>query len=995
MSQKTSLSACKNFFDRPAGLLKLLRRPGKTKWFFLLLSTFLVVASQAQVKHLGLPLINNFPRTVYNASTQNWAITQADNGFMYFGNNDGLLEFDGQHWSLYRVPNNSIVRSVLVSGDTIYTGAYEELGYFAPQTDGRWKYHSLIHLVPEEFRSFDEVWKIFRSPSGIVFQTFRLLMIYDGRQMRLISPRSLYGHAYQAGNEIYISDASAGLYRLINHRLELVSADERFRKLELRCLLPLSEGRLLAGFVGEGMFVLEKGELKPWNTVVNQELKRNIVFSGVRLQNGLLAFGTIQNGVYIADEQGKVFQHVNRYKGLLNNTVLSLAEDRDGNLWLGLDNGIDHLEINSPFSIFDHTFHIESTYASVVHQGYLYVGTNQGLFYAPFDDLDNRQKLGTDFKLIPGTEGQVWSLTVVSDKLLCGHNFGLFQIEGEKATRLADDRGYWNVYAWDKNADTLLCGTYNGLTVMLRQGNSWRYGWKVKSFAESSRSFVREGNSIWIAHGYRGIFRVVLDPALQTALNTRLYYNERGLPPELPYTVFSFDNQVVFSTESGFLKFDGTKDAFLPEPRLNRIFGNRRINHIISDKAGNYWYFHQGRLGLMRLLEDGNYNDITSPFDRINDMIIISYENIHVFDGQNVFIGTKNGLLHYDPSFRRKQPVGRRIFLREMNFTGNNNEKTAFFNLDSRRAEHLFNQGQIEIPYKLNDVNLRFASPFFEAGGAVLFSFRLRGFENNWSAWSRLTFKEYTNLPEGKYVFELRVQYPGSQEDEVYAFPFEIRPPFYRTTTAYVIYVLMLILIVVGNVVLLQKRIARSVQEAREKHEKELQEQERVFREQALLAEKEIVNLRNEALQNEVAHKNKELANTTLHLIHKNKILNAIKAGLMQINDQSLSARKKDELDTLIGRINRELKNERFQKLFDETFDQVHDDFLSRLKAQHPDLTPRELRLCALLRMNLSTKEIAPLMNISVRGVEIGRYRLRKKLNLERDENLIDYLIKF
>ncbi len=950
--------------------------------------------AQAQIKHTGLPLINNFPRTAYKAATQNWAITQSHKGLMYFGNNDGMLEFDGQHWSLFRVPNKSIVRSVLSVGDTIFVGAYEELGFFAPDSDGQLIYNSLTYLIPEELRSFDEVWKIFKTNTDIVFQTFRLIMIYDGRQMRFISPQSLFGHAYQSGNDIFVADASAGLFRLRNQSLEVVSADERFHSDELRCVLPLSGGDLLVGFITDGLFILDNGVLRPWNTTVNDELKQNIIFSGIRLSSGLLAFGTIQNGIYIANEQGQILQHVNRYKGLLNNTVLSIGEDRDGNLWLGLDNGIDYIEVNSALSIYDHTYHIESTYASVVHDGILYVGTNQGLYFAPLSELDNMRRIGTVFKLIPGTEGQVWSLIVVDGKLLCGHNFGLLMVLKDKIIRLADDRGYWTVLPWNKNADTLLCGTYNGLTVMIREGEGWKYGWKVNDFNESSRTVRRMDNFLWIAHGYRGLFKVELDTRLQKALNTRLYFNERGLPPDLPYGLHAIDDQTVFSTTEGFKSFNKKTGSFEPDARLSRIFPKRQIHQIFSDNSGNFWYYAEGRLGLMRLMEDGNYKDITSPFNRINDMIIVSYENIFVYDNRNVFIGSKNGLLHYDPMFRRRQQALAAVLLREMSFQGNEDRK-AFYNLDPKRAADIYQQSGLNIPYKHNDVSIRFSSAVYEAAGSTEFSFRLKGFDRDWSPWVRLTYKEYTNLPAGTYVFEVRSRLPGGTADEVYSFPFDIKPPFHRTTVAYILYVIALILFVVGNVMVQQRRIARTVREEREKHEQKILDQQRAFREKALIAEKEIVSLRNDALQKEVEHKNKELANTTLHLINKNKILNAIKSSLIQLNDNSLNQSKKDELEILVTRINRELRNERFQKLFDETFDEVHDDFLSRLKQQHQEITPRELRLCAFLRMNLSTKEIAPLMNISVRGVEIGRYRLRKKLNLERDENLIDYLIRF
>ncbi|RYY44098.1 MAG: transcriptional regulator, partial [Chitinophagaceae bacterium] len=78
---------------------------------------------------------------------------------------------------------------------------------------------------------------------------------------------------------------------------------------------------------------------------------------------------------------------------------------------------------------------------------------------------------------------------------------------------------------------------------------------------------------------------------------------------------------------------------------------------------------------------------------------------------------------------------------------------------------------------------------------------------------------------------------------------------------------------------------------------------------------------------------------------------------------------------------------------FTRHFDKVHSDFIIGLKDKHPTVTGNEVKLCAYLRMNLSTKEIAQLMNISVRGVEISRYRLRKKLLIPSEMNLFDYLI--
>lgn len=946
----------------------------------------------AQVKQTGIPLINNFQRTTYQASTQNWAIVQNNLGFIYFANNDGLLEFDGQHWELYPVPNRSIVRSILSVNDTIYAGAFEQFGYYTQNKFGKLQYHSLIHHIPEAYHSFDEIWKIFKIPNGIVFQSFKYIFFYDGKTVHVVEPQSLFGPAYELNQYIYVYDHERGLLRIKNGETLLLTNDPVLQYNEIRCVLPASNGQLLIGFINQGLYLLQNNQLIPWKTEVNAHLKENNLFSGIRLFNGYYAFGSIQNGLYITDENGNVIQHLNRYKGLQNNTVLSIFEDKSNNLWLGLDNGIDYIEVNSPISVYDHTLHIESTYASMVHNGYLYVGTNQGLFYAAINSLGNNRENPEGFKLIQGTEGQVWKLDVIDNQLLCGHNFGCFIVDGDQARKIDSDRGYWMFLPYNDKTDTLICGTYNGLNILTKSGNSWKISGKIEGFEESSRKIVQDGNILWIAHGYRGLFKLTLDNTLKKVENFQLYYNEKGLPDLLPYNVHKLGKDVVFSSKSGFYKYDNHTDSFIPDQKYNLIFGpERAIDNIHVDQRGNFWYFAFGQMGLLRVLEDGTYSDVTAPFLRINTQLIEAYENIYVHDNRNVFIGTKNGLLHYDPYFNKDYTQKFPVVFREINFSG----KDSVFNIYNVRSGAIHeNYTEGKIPFQLNAVAFRFANPGFEAGGASRFSYRLKGFDLQWSNWDATTFKEYTNLPEGDYVFEVKVQTLSAPTENIHSFAFGINPPFYRSSLAYVVYVLALSLIVAGNIFFFKKRIARTKREAAKRHERELKEKELTYRELSLKAEKEIINLKNESLEKEVTHKNKELANTTLHLIHKNKILNAIKSQITGIIDPTLPASKRLQMEQLVHRINKELKNEKIEKLFDEYFDDVHQDFINRLKNLHPELSPRELRLCAYLRMNLSTKEIAPLLNISIRGVEIGRYRLRKKLNLEREDNLIDYLLK-
>lgn len=970
---------CRSFYDRVLALLFIL----------------MPFAVTAQVKSKGLPLINNFSRTTYKASTQNWDIAQNKLGFVYFANNDGLLEFDGQHWNVYAVPNKSIVRSIRAIGDTIFVGAFEEFGFFSPNTSGMLVYTSLVSLVPQEFRSFDEIWKIHSTDQGIIFQSFKHLFIYNGSSIKVSSPFGTFGHSYQVGKTFYYVDLPSGLYNFAEGEQLMLIKHPLLQSNELRCILPFEKGKVLVGFINEGLFIFDGDKLTPWNTDVNNAIMHSSIFSARQLSNGDYAFGTIQNGLYIADAQGRVLQHLNRFKGLQNNTVLSMFEDRSGNLWLGLDNGIDYIEINSPLSIFDHTFHIESTYSSVVYEGRLYVGTNQGLFVAPMNQLDKNGEMQDNFEFIEGTDGQVWKLEVVDNTLLCGHNFGLFQVKGNRAVKITSERGYWSFLSLDPQSDTLLCGTYNGLSVIVNDNGNWRYSHRLEGFNESSRNIAKGIGKydLWMAHGYRGIFHLRLNSRLTKVEKHSLFGTESGLPKVLPYNVFTIGNETIFTSSKGLFTFQASSNTFVPHEKLNKILGeNVDIDQLSADINDNIWYFSNGTMGLLRLLEDGSFSNVTAPFMRINNSLIESYENVFVYDNRNVFIGTKNGLLHYDPFYRKDYSIHQKLVFREISFAG----KDSIIALGGIKNK---DQGEsvkgMKVPFSFNNAVFRFSNPEFEGAGSCLFSFRLEGLDETWSAWSPLTFKEYMNLPEGQYTFSLRSKSLNNSEEKMARFSFVIQPPFYRSLLAYILYLMAIISFVIGNVFFIQRRVSLAKQQEEEKHLKAFREQELTYREQALLAEKEIINLKNESLQSEVIHKNKELANTTLHLIHKNKILNAIKAQLNGLLESNMAQAKKNQIDSLIYKINRELKNEKFQEVFDDYFDDVHQDFISRLKDRHSNLSPRELRLCAYLKMNLSTKEIAPLMNISIRGVEIGRYRLRKKLELERDDNLIDYLLKF
>ena len=250
------------------------------------------------------------------------------------------------------------------------------------------------------------------------------------------------------------------------------------------------------------------------------------------------------------------------------------------------------------------------------------------------------------------------------------------------------------------------------------------------------------------------------------------------------------------------------------------------------------------------------------------------------------------------------------------------------------------------------------------------------------------------NLREGHYTFEVQARNPYRNISSPDRFSFVIDPPFRRSRTALILYLIFVTGFIALGILLILRRIekVRSQEKARQKEV--YQKKEEVLQEQKIAAEKEVTELRNEKLLADMKHKNKELAISTYHIIQKNKFLNSLKVELSKLSNSARSEFVEKELRKISHKIDRDIDHKKHWEVFDRYLDEVHQEFLVRLRELHPDLTPKEIRLCAYLRMNISTKEIAPLMNISVRGVEISRYRLRKKLGLDREVNLTEYIMQ-
>lgn len=944
--------------------------------------------ASAQGIRYGLPGITNYLRTEYKGGTQNWSLGQAPNGCMYFANNDGLLEFDGGHWAKYR-DMELIYRSLCIDGNKIYVGAYNKFGYYEPDKSGELKFHSLIPLLKGRMNDFDEIWRIHKTSQGIVFQSFRAIFIFDGNRIDIVYPRSKFHFSYYVNGILWVYDEVQGLMQIRDGKVRQVPGGGFFSGTEIWSIMPLNDDQVLIGTAKRGVFRYDGEKIEPWNKPVNELLKKYQMFSGAKIRNEYFAFGTIQNGLILTDTSGKIILELNKERGILNNTVLCIGSDRQGDIWLGLDNGISIVHFNSPHTYIQNYFDIGSGYASALYKGKLYLGTNQGLFCIDWEKFIDPLKKKEDFHLIEGTEGQVWCLTKIGDDLLCGHNFGVFQISGEKAVKVSPISGGWSVLNVSNKKPLLLVGHYSGISVLEKKGTAWVYRNELKGFNQSSHYFAMdETGDLWISHGYKGIFRIHADSAWRSVTQSRFYGEKEGLPSAIGNNLFKIQSGIVVTTRQGIYRYNEKSGNFLPDDQFSRLLPNGKLyDYIIQDNDGNIWYYYDHQPGVLRIQEDGTLKNITAPFLELKGQVIPSYGHINPLDENNVIIGVEGGFAHYLAGKYMNYNMIPALHISELH-SGDTSEGQYRYN------STMLNQDIIpEFRHDGNMITISFAASRYTESG-INFQYKLDGFDSDWSPWTEQNKKEYTNLPAGEYKFRLKARTVSGVVTKELSYKFRILPPWYLTNLSLVIF--MIIIAVIAMIVyrLVNRRVERSLQKQKLEEKNKFREREQVLKEDALIAEKEMIRLRNEALNMEMIHKEKELANSTMLIIQKNEILTKLKNDLNKIRNAIADEPMKNEIGSTIKRIGKEIDNEKQWQVFNTHVEQVHEALFKKLIEKYPDLTPRELSLCAYLRMNISSKEIATLMNISTRGVEISRYRIRKKLGLGRDENLTDFMLK-
>jgi class 3 adenylate cyclase len=724
----------------------------------------------------GAYVFQRYSAKQYGASPQNWGVTQDRRGVMYFANTDGLLEFDGNSWRLLRIPGGSFVRAVNVdNAGTVYVGGVGEFGLLKPDSTGTMQFVSLLDRVPQQVRGFADVWRILPTPQGVYFSTLsRLLRLNNDGTIRAWLPQKRFGRAFYVLNTLYVQTAGVGLMRMGgDDKLSPVPGGERFASDVVNAAVPFKGGAListashlyrLTGASSTGL-----GGVEPFSTAGDSYLASSLAYSMKILPGGEIGVGTRKGGLVLLGPDGAADRILSTATGLADDWVSEIHVDLQGGVWLAQNNGITRFEPG--LSSFGKSERIEGDVETIArHGGALYAGTTSGMFRLTTQTGAHLPQ----FERTNGVNTTVWALMAYEKDLLAATDLGVFLASGNLARRIFEStRSVFDLSISQRDPNTVFVARQTAVTVLARHGSAWVKAAEFESLGEEFRTVLEDADGRVWATTKGNIWR--FDFRRQPVRSEKFGIAEKVPPGWI--NARRLQGHIVFATAKGLKRYDETLKIFVPDASLGTQFsdGSRDVFNTFEDVAGNVWVTGAGYHGVL-LRQAAGYKWFPMPLLRSGISEI--YWMFPDPDGTAWATG-EDGVLHrWEPGISGDADRDFRVMTRRVQVIG-------------RKENWYGGAGEFsaaKLPWRENALRFEFAAPFYEEPSAVEYQVRLEGSDNDWSAWSHETTRDYTHLSEGSYRFRVRARTPHGAASEDATLSFGVLPPWYRTWWAYFLY---------------------------------------------------------------------------------------------------------------------------------------------------------------------------------------------------------------
>ena len=930
------------------------------------------------------PAVLSFSKSDFQSDSHFNVACEANDGTMLFGNYDGAVSYDGHHWRKIFLPNNSSIYSLVkTQNGEIYAGGYNDFGVLKKDAYGKYVFHSMVSQLKLSNRNFENIWRANSIGNQIILMSYNELIVIHKNVATIIRAPKNFVYGSQIGNAYFIQDGAKGFLslNLISKKLEPLFGPSDFTDEITTAILPTKTPN-------EILIMTRSGKIFLGNIQTKKVVKIKEVFSenendqlncGIQKYENDYLLGTLSSKLLWYDVQNnRISANTDAQSTIKNNPIIDLFVTSKGNTWILNSNGLNFLSYNSSYqNIFDKA----SVFDILIKNKKIYLATNQGIFYA--DLPQNLMSNQYDFKPIVGAKGQAWTIQSVGNDIIASHNMGLLKITGDGFTRISNEAGFWKLTPIPNRVGWYLGSNYNGVYLVKHQKGEWVIQNKIEGFNESTRDIAPDShpNTYWVCHGYKGVFRIRMDNDYQRVEAVENYTNTNGFVSPFNINVYRYQGKTVFTTNTGIYQFDEATSSFILHSSLNTILSPQKNTRKIIETNDKIWAIEDDELGYFTAknptMEKNIFLNLKGTFNK-------SMESVLPLGTHQVFVGTQNGLFLYDTRVP-KQPHQPITQISRMCYLSNQVEKELPINNPTT---------ELQLPNGAEVVRIEFAVPLLISNIGVQYSYKLDNTDNGWSNWTANSFKEYTNLSPGTYVFSVKARNLLGVEASETKLLFTIKPKWYQTTLAYIVYLVLCMLVLKYVYSFIKQRLEYEHIKTRNEIEKSKKLIELELEQLKLKEDKAQIHKYSEELDRDIIVKSKELANYTLLLSQKTDIFQEIKTDLQELKALLKSDEAKRKLLDIYKKLSAQKIGHDFVEIFDVNFEKVNHDFFLKLKQMNPELSQRELRLCAFVKMNFSNKQISPLLGISARGVETARLKIRKKLQVPHEETLSTFLEK-
>lgn len=924
-------------------------------------------------------LLRNYSKYATGAGPQNWDIIQSPSGFMYFANNNGLLEYDGSDFYLYPSPNETTIKALAFDGDrSVYIGATGEFGYYkAIENDSHLKYTSLTHLFDNE-GGVSEIVNIHFSSKSIYIQDRSSVYRYiEGEDaVTKLNISGVIDCSAVINGDLLVSVRNEGLFLCSHGYNTVLPGNELVKNSKIISIQPFKNITIIVT-ERDGIFQYDGIEISPIKRIT---LEPNAILTCCATYGSYVAIGTLNDGVYIYDTKNGATFHQNTDTGLQNNTIRSLLFGSSGNLWLGLDKGITYLRLNS---VEQHIFGMRndfgSGYASIKRGKTLYLGTSLGLFSID-DPEQNIDKWQYDIKKVGDIDDQICHLNLIEGDIICSHENGLHVIDASgKIYPLEGIANSLRVIPLIRNKGFALGVSNTGFFILAKDTAKgiWYHYTNLDNISLPSKIFEEDAlGRIIISSKHRGLLRITLSSNLMRVVNIEEITEIMGFPDDKNIVISRTSSGLVFSTKDGFYRIGD--DLAYKDEVMNGYFKGTPRNLHVWESAGGLKLFYNSENRTVVYPEGKGFVTDSTTLHYLARYSIAGFEHVGNISDNVAVVNSETGFsaLMFDKMMDTDNlhSHNKKLFFKQISAMIEGQPIPIF----GSRIQNPEGYQTLTLPYRYNTLKIDMACAEYDNDHPLLYSFFLEGHDKEYSAPIKKKVAYYYNLSPGKYVLYARVCDGLDESYTEVSIPINIGTPWYASLAAIMVYcivVMTLSLILINEY---DKRKKKRQKEEREKSEKQEKE--------ALIT----------SLKNNVEERSKQIKQEVLRKQKYNELIFSLQKNIEDLDN--IFQQKKEcppEAREVINEMKENLSTN-FEKEdwnnFKNEFNSLHNNFISKLEKDFPHLTDNDKKICIYLHLDKSSKEIAPLLGTTERSIEMSRYRLRQKLGLSKDVKLPEWL---